>query len=256
MGKSEHSIDQAAIAAVCFDVTNTLIHCPQPAAIYSEVLGRHGIAVAPDDINRVLPRVWQEVSCQTDPRRDRFSLDPSGEKGWWRRFVERVCRHLDVGEPSRFASAELFHRFGQPGAWEIYPDTVPTLEALSAAGFRLGLVSNWDHRLPTLLRKLELSHFFDAITYSANCGVEKPHPLIFELCLRQLGTTAPHAVHLGDHPLEDIEGATAAGLWTLQVDRTREPESLNLLLEPLLRSTRKTTRWVGRQPTGGQNSQL
>ena len=252
MGNTEHNIDRATLEAVCFDVTGTLIHCPRAAAIYSEVLGRHGMVVPEEAIRQVIPRVWQEVSCQTDPRRDRFAQEPGGEKGWWHRFVERVCLHLEVGYPSRFASAEMFHRFARPEAWEIYSDTLPTLEALTEAGLRLGVVSNWDHRLPSLLTELGLSRFFDAVVYSASCGVEKPHPLIFELCLRELATSPQQAVHVGNHPLEDIEGAAAAGLWALQIDRQQDPQCLQRLLGYFL----EPSKWMnetGRRKAGGRS---
>ncbi len=246
MRRSEDSTRTAPIEAVSFDVTQTLIHCPRLGEIYREVLARHGIAIAPKDVRRVVPKVWREFSCRIDPRRDRFSLHPRGEQGWWHRFLKRVCRHLETGPPTRFASAELFDRFARPSAWEVYPDVVPVLETLAAAGLRLAVVSNWDHRLPGLLDRLGLGHCFDAVAYSAACGVEKPHPMIFERALRELGVAPERAIHVGDHPLEDVEGAEGAGMGAVRVDRQRPDTDLRRLLVTVLRERMGTGGPAGR----------
>lgn len=219
MIKPELNIDPPQIAGVTFDVTRTLIACPRAGEIYHQVLERHGIATDPRQLDEMIPRVWRELACLADLRSDRFAQHPEGERGWWRRFVERVCEHLGTARPSRFAASELFHRFEKADAWEVYPEVASTLSSLREAGLRLAVISNWDHRLPTLLRNLDLDHFFHAIVFSAECGIEKPNPALFEHCLDRLGLEAQHTLHVGDHPLEDVEGAAAAGMWSLRVNR-------------------------------------
>ena len=46
--------------------------------------------------------------------------------------------------------------FATPEAWRVYPDAIPVLRALRSDGVRLGIVSNWDSRLPGVLEMLEL----------------------------------------------------------------------------------------------------
>lgn len=207
------------LQALTFDVTGTLIHSPRLGEIYSEVLQRHGIAIAPAEARRLVGVVWRELACLADPGRDRFTSHPEGERGWWRRFVERLCELHGAGPPSRFATAELFHRFGTPAGWEVYPEVPRVLAELREQGLRLGVISNWDGRLPGLLDKLGLARYFDAITWSAAAGVEKPDRRIFLQALRGLGVAPEAALHIGDGRLEDVEGAIAAGLRTLQLDR-------------------------------------
>jgi putative hydrolase of the HAD superfamily len=209
------------IRAVTFDVTHTLIHCPRMGEVYSEVLGRHGVEVAPEEAVRLVRLVWQELACAADPARDRFTSHPEGPAGWWKRFLERLCEHLEAPPPSRFAAAELFARFARPDAWEVYPDVPGTLETLSGLGLRLAVVSNWDHRLPDLLDRLGLGRFFDALVYSSAVGVEKPDRRIFEAALRSLGVGADEALHVGDARLEDVEGAQAVGMHALLLARQR-----------------------------------
>lgn len=207
------------IQAVTFDVTHTLIHSPRLGEIYAEILGRHGAAIDAEEARRLISVVWQELACSADPGRDRFAAHPEGERGWWLRFLERMCELREVPPPSRFAAAELFHRFGTAAAWEVYPEVPGVLAELARRGLRLGVVSNWDLRLPGLLADLGLAPFFGAITYSAAAGVEKPDRRIFFQALDELGVAPAAALHVGDGRLEDVEGAVAAGMKALHLTR-------------------------------------
>lgn len=207
------------IEAVTFDVTNTLIHSPRLGEIYAEVLTRHGVLLSPREARRLVSVVWQELSCSAEPGRDRFSSHPEGERGWWMRFLERICEHLEAPPPSRFAAAELFHRFGSAAAWEVFPEVPEALSALADAGVRLAVVSNWDHRLPGVLEELGLAGFLDAVVYSSAVGVEKPDGRIFAEALSRLGVPAERALHVGDSRLEDVEGAEAVGMRALHLTR-------------------------------------
>lgn len=242
---SRDSSPPRVLEAVTFDVTHTLLHAPDLARIYSQVLNRHGLnrhgltvgtrAVGIRDLAREIPWVWNEMSCGADPRRDRFTSHPKGAQGWWLDFLRRLCQRLDLAEPSRFAAAELYERFARADAWQLYPDVLDTLETLRQRGLRLGVVSNWDERLPRLLERLGLAPFFDVVVTSSSVGVEKPNPRIFRHCLEHLGVEPEHALHVGDAPIDDVEGAMAAGMQAQRIDR-REPVRLIELVLPLVRS--------------------
>ncbi|HEX9943931.1 MAG TPA: HAD-IA family hydrolase [Thermoanaerobaculia bacterium] len=208
------------IEAVTFDVTRTLLHVPRLGEIYAEVLGRHGVETDPGEALRLFSVVWQELACSADPGRDRFTSHPEGERGWWRRLLERMCELKGAPPPSRFAAAELFHRFGTAEPYEVYPEVPEALARLREEGLRLGVVSNWDHRLPQVLGQLGLARFFGSITCSARAGVEKPDRRIFHQAVAELGIEPAATLHVGDGRLEDVEGAVAAGLRALHLTRT------------------------------------
>jgi putative hydrolase of the HAD superfamily len=209
------------VSAVTFDATHTLFHAPRMAAIYAEVLGRHGLPVDAATLRPLVREVWLEFSCNADPRRDRFAAHPGGAPGFWRRFLDRLCERLEVEPPSPFAARELYESFAGADAWEVYPDVVPALAELRARNVKLAVVSNWDERLPRLLASLGLAEFFDTLVYSQEAGVEKPNPAIFELALERLGVAPAGAVHVGDSAREDVEGAEAAGMRALRLERSR-----------------------------------
>jgi putative hydrolase of the HAD superfamily len=207
------------LAAVTFDATGTLFALGDLAATYRRVLGRHGIELAPETLARLLGEVWQEFECAARPERDRFAAHPGGALGFWSDVVTRVCLRAGAGAPSRFACAELFETFARAEAWRLDPEAAAVLDALGGRGLRLAVVSNWDERLPRLLDGLGLARRFDAIVFSQEVGVEKPHPRIFRAALARLGVPPEAALHVGDRKLEDVEGARGAGLGALWLSR-------------------------------------
>jgi putative hydrolase of the HAD superfamily len=111
----------------------------------------------------------------------------------------------------------------------IYEDSLPTLEALSARGYRMGLVSNTPWGTPHYLwerqvEKFALAPLLEVCLFSSGVGYRKPHPAIFREALRRLGVRAEHALFVGDTPAEDIAGARAVGMRTVLITRGAAPE--------------------------------
>ena len=207
------------VVAVSLDITGTLIHSPRLAEIYSAVLERHGTMIPATVLEDLIPTVWNEMDCRVEGCVDRFGEHPEGVTGWWNDYLQRICDYRDLPHPGPFAAAELYDRFGQADAWEIYPDVLPALDELAEAGFRLLALSNWDPRLPIVLERLDLARRFEAIVYSADVGFEKPHERIFRQALEVIGLRPGSVVHVGDRQIDDVEGATAVDMHALLVDR-------------------------------------
>jgi putative hydrolase of the HAD superfamily len=161
---------------------------------------------------------WREVAERRARGEERWGAR-DGERGFWRRFVQGVFWRVGGGELPEALLEELIEHFGNPDHWSVYPDVVPVLDELSRRGTLLTVVSNWDSSLPRLLERLELAPRFSAIVVSALAGVSKPSARIFEEALARTGVAADEVVHVGDHPAEDYEGARAAGLSALLLDR-------------------------------------
>lgn len=93
---------------------------------------------------------------------------------------------------------------------------VETLEALQTLGLVLGLVTNGTVRgQEQKLEVLGLRRYFQAVVVSEAVGVQKPHPAIFQSALTGVGVAAEHAWFVGDHPENDILGASRVGLRTV-----------------------------------------
>ena len=100
-----------------------------------------------------------------------------------------------------------------------YRDAAPTLAELRALAVRLVCVSNWDYSLPDVLARVGLADELDGVVTSAAVGARKPDPRLFEAALEVAGCAADDALHVGDTPTEDVEGAKAAGIRALLIDR-------------------------------------
>jgi putative hydrolase of the HAD superfamily len=100
-----------------------------------------------------------------------------------------------------------------------YEDAKPALRALRDRGLRLVVVSNWDVSLPEVLARVGLLELIDGVVTSAAAGARKPDPAIFAAALDLAEARRGEALHVGDTLDEDIEGARAAGVRALLIDR-------------------------------------
>lgn len=143
------------------------------------------------------------------------------------RHVAELLEALDVGLSERLNSevmAALLHAYATPAL--LVPPAVDdgaraALDELRARGLPICLVSNTMRTPGEVLRKIldryGLLASFDVLTFSDECGIRKPDPEIFLLTLRQVGALPKEAVHVGDDPVLDVEGAKDAGMRVIQV---------------------------------------
>ena len=226
--------------AVTLDAGGTMIYCdPSPGEIYAHHLSRLGRPVRAEEVGPVFREAWAELQRRTVPGQDRYNSVAGGELGWWGEFVREVLRRLDHDAPWEPLLDDLYAAFCDASVWKVFPETISTLEGLTARGIRLAVISNWDHRLPEILRSLNLEDLFETVTVSSLEGVEKPSPEIFHRTLERMGPSPGTAVHVGDSPLEDYNGAENAGLTSVLIDRHdlfadepyRRVTSLNQILD-------------------------
>ena len=88
---------------------------------------------------------------------------------------------------------------------------------------KLALVSNFDHppHAHSILNKLNLTPYFDSVVISAEVGVKKPDPRIFDTALEQTGMKPEEVVYVGDTE-DDTNAARAAGMVPVFIQRNYE----------------------------------
>jgi putative hydrolase of the HAD superfamily len=111
------------------------------------------------------------------------------------------------------------------------------LRTLGDLGYTLAVVSNTMRTPGATLRRV-LAHYgllacFAHTVFSDETGVRKPDPAIFLGALRVLGADPARAIHVGDDPILDVDGARAAGMRVVQVTNaslgalgTRRPDAV------------------------------
>jgi putative hydrolase of the HAD superfamily len=195
-------------SAVLLDVGDTLVRAdPSWRDVYARVFRSHDITATADDFESAFRAAWREWE-QEGP------FEASEEASFQRlmaldRFVFARLGHPDLPE-SFFRDVD--REFRKRSAFYVFPDVIPALDALQDAGLRLAVVSNWGWAAPELLQTLELARHFEVLSISARVGYQKPHPAIFQHALELLDVRSHQAIHVGDDPTADVQGARRAGI--------------------------------------------
>lgn len=221
------TVPERRIEVVFFDFGGTLAYNePDADIMYSSVLRKFGIARSPSEIRIVTEKIASQMGG-LPPQ------SPEAEKQFWRQYDMEVAQHLGYSlEPG--LSDALSHAFRYEVNTILYPDVIPTLEALKQKGVRLGIISNANFELLERLDALSLTKRFHSITCSATVGANKPDRRIFQAALDSLHVPATAAVHIGDSYEADFLGAKAAGLLAIWLDRKNEGGRAGLKVASLL----------------------
>ena len=203
------------IQAVLFDLDNTLTHRDQSVQAFS----RH-----------LLKSFTSQLNHQNDAEDALKTID--------------IIRRIDNGgypkkeyltHPS--IAASVAHALIQELKWDVPPSLATLTEfwfeqfglsavAMPGAGsllkqlkqrdYKFAVISNGGHatRLK-ILEGLGFRHYFDDVFSSESVGIAKPKAEIFLHSCAQIKTVPQQSLYVGDHPINDYQGATQAGLQAL-----------------------------------------
>ncbi len=207
------------LRAVFFDVGNTLVYpYPSVSEVCREILTDAGHTRDLSAIDELMPLVdaYYEDRYRAD---DTFWTNEEETSSVWVGMYSLLCRRLGIDEEAAVLARRVYDEFGKAERWRAYEDVIPALQRLRTRGIATGVISNWDARLEGILTRMGLAQELDTVVSSADVGMRKPDPRIFELACDRLGVSVVEAAHVGDHHYSDILGARAAGLQAILVDR-------------------------------------
>jgi putative hydrolase of the HAD superfamily len=146
-----------------------------------------------------------------------MSTDEAVEFRRWRRIVGAVLP--EVPDPDR-AFQELWDHFARPSAWFWFDDVTPALARLQEARIAIGVGSNFDRRLRTVLQGLgPLAPLAEAAIISSEVGYRKPHPLFYRSLCETFRLPPEQILFVGDDVANDLDGPRRAGLQAILLDR-------------------------------------
>lgn len=163
--------------------------------------------------------------------------------------IAALLSSLGVAEDAvavrRFVVAE--NRVWRP-THHLQPELVDVIDTLHTRGLVVGLISNaFDP--PDLMRELfaeiGLLGRLDAISLSSEVGKRKPHALVFESALAQAGVGPGEAVMVGDRLREDVAGAQALGIATVQARWFADDDSAAAVPDATADTPAGVLRWLG-----------
>lgn len=208
------------VRAVLFDVGDTLWHAaeaPPPAEFRRRAAERAAAFLAANGLESADPAAlaracWDAMDGAMRAARAGDLAEPD-----YAAVAAEAAAALGVRLDRGLAAAflEAIYVSGAEGGKAAYPDARPTLEALRARGFRLGIVTNrafGGERFRADLREAGLDIDWDVIAVSVEVGYLKPHPRLFEAALDALGLAPAEAAMVGNSLAEDIAGAQRLGM--------------------------------------------
>ncbi|MBR8833035.1 MAG: HAD family hydrolase [Stigonema ocellatum SAG 48.90 = DSM 106950] len=190
--------------------------------VYSQIAQEFGVEISAETLNKTFIQSFKAAPPPIFPDVDPQDI-PQREFDWWLRIALNTFEQAGVlqqfSDFSIFFS-EVYIHFGTAEPWFVYPDVQPALINWRRMGIELGLLSNFDSRIYSVLQSLELRDFFESVTISTQAGAAKPDPKIFAVALEKHNCPPETAWHIGDSIKEDYQGAKAAGLRGIWINRS------------------------------------
>lgn len=206
----------SALRAVGFDLDGTLFDHRGSA----ESGARHFLRSLDVDPTVAAVEAW---FLAEDEQFERWRSGQIGFQEQRRERLRTVLPLFDVALPVEDAGLdalfdEYLHVYRE--SWRIFPDSLQTLHELRSNGYRVGLLTNGSE--VQQLEKVQLTGLaeeLDVVCTSERIGVQKPDPRAFFILAGELGVEPSECLFVGDNPAHDVEGARAAGMRGLLVDR-------------------------------------
>jgi len=139
----------------------------------------------------------------------------------WRDYFHIILNRVGLPTEKREAVIDaLWEAHQRVGLWTVPIAGGPeTVAELKRHGYRLGVVSNAEGRVEQDLESAGYRGLLETVVDSHVVGVEKPDPEIFDIALRRLDARPESSIFVGDVPAVDVEGARAAGVAPILIDR-------------------------------------
>ncbi len=104
----------------------------------------------------------------------------------------------------------------------LYPSTVPVLQHLAAAGYRLGLLSNVSDGAAIPITHLGIDSLFHEMILSHEVGLLKPDPAIYRLACERLHTIPEETVFVADGGFGELDAAHQLGIFCVLIEQDNQ----------------------------------
>lgn len=207
------------IRAVFLDFYGTLAGWqPAPEQIQRDACAAERISAEPAAVARAYPAANAYMDAENTKRP--ISGRPMAERdAFFAEYERRILVGAGVAVPLDVAARVWARVAATPKSLALYPDSLPAVQALHAAGLTLGIISNMGLELHRMAREMGLAPFVPVCVTSVESGASKPHAAIFQAALTAARVPPEHALHVGDGYEADVLGARAAGLHALFINR-------------------------------------
>ncbi|CAF1144186.1 unnamed protein product [Adineta steineri] len=148
---------------------------------------------------------------------------------WWTLLIEHTFKECHLSsEKIEKLSQIIYDEFAKGELWIKHPEADEVLKELKTKKI-LGVISNFDERLESLLEQHNLRQYFQFILTPRNCGLYKPQKEIFHHAVNLAQVKSNNNLcHIGDDIKLDYQAARAANCHVLLL--TKDEKSKQTLL--------------------------
>lgn len=188
------------VEAVIFDLDNTLVNRKHAFMKYSEWFIDQFI-VTRDSAHKIEVLEYIRIADQNGYRNKA-------------ELYEELLTTFEMKNLEMTAKDLLEHWFSEFHKHTVLMDgTFEILDYLKQKNTKLGLITNGSvHTQNSKIDQVMLRSYFDVIIVSDEVKIKKPDKRIFEIALERLNVNPQSTWFVGDHPINDIQGAVNAGL--------------------------------------------
>ena len=123
----------------------------------------------------------------------------------------------DASESKEIASKSFEIFFEARNEVVLFEGVKESLENLKS-NYSLGVITNGNADL----KKIGLSYLFDFVVSAEDISASKPDPEIFNAAIEKSGSKADEICHVGDHPINDIQGSLNVGMRAIWFNKRRQ----------------------------------
>lgn len=201
------------VTTVFFDAGNTLL-CPYPSVgtTMARVTSAAGFTQRAEDFDKHMPAFYEYYARVYEDDDSFWSEHDRQQKMWIDGYSMVLLRAGIPAEHIEDLVNDIYNAFDEPQAWKLFEGVEKTFAELKARGKSIGIISNWGRGLDAILAGLGLAPYIDCVVASAEVGLHKPQPEIFEYALRALDAQPEASLHVGDHIIADVKGSAAVGI--------------------------------------------
>ncbi|UJR21301.1 hypothetical protein I4U23_024391 [Adineta vaga] len=204
------------IQVITFDVHNVLLTVRNGAPHEYASLARQHLALKSIE-ESVLRSNFSQAFPTLNTTHPGYGVHTNiSSRQWWTLLIEHTFKdyHLSVEELNKL-SRIIYDEFAKGELWVKHPEADEVLKELKTKKI-LGVISNFDERLESLLEQHQLRQYFQFILTPRNCGMYKPQQEIFSHAVKLAQVKSNQDLcHIGDDIKLDYQAGRKANCHVL-----------------------------------------
>jgi putative hydrolase of the HAD superfamily len=238
---------------IVFDAGGTLISADwdEVTRDLATAAAAEGLMIEPETVRDAIRLAWRDVVAGHIPD---HADSPAAVRHFWHQILSATVSRAaglaispddDLDPRVRRLVSSFYGTFEKGRYHRLIEGSAEALAALTAAGYRLGMLSNWSPELPQILERLRIRHYFEFVIVSSLVGHAKPDQAIFDLAVEAAGCRPSRMLYVGDSPGADFYASRAAGWDAILITHRHHGryESVDVPLQ--VSNLDELVRWLG-----------